>query len=79
MRCVIMFYPRLKDLREDNDLKQREVAAYLYIDQSLYSNYERGKREIPTCFVIKLATFYNTSTDYLLGLTNDLKPYRKKK
>ena len=79
MRCVIMLYPRLKDLREDNDLKQREVAAYLYIDQSLYSNYERGKREIPTCFVIKLAKLYNTSTDYLLGLTNDLKPYRKKK
>ncbi len=74
-----MLYPRLKDLREDRDLTQKQVAVYLGIDQRVYSNYETGNRDIPTRFVIKLATFYNTSTDYLLGLTNDLKPYRKKK
>lgn len=68
-----MYYPRLKDLREDNDLVQKEVAAVLGIDQRVYSNYETGKREIPTHLVIKLALFYNTSTDYILGLTNDSK------
>lgn len=66
-----MYYPRLKDLREDRDLVQKEVAALLGIDQRVYSNYERGKREIPTRFVVQLARFYQTSTDYILGLTND--------
>ena len=66
-----MYYPRLKDLREDADLVQKEVGAYLGIDQRVYSNYETGKREIPTRFVIALAKFYKTSTDYILGLTNN--------
>lgn len=66
-----MYYSRLKDLREDRDLVQKEVASYLGIDQRVYSNYETGKREIPTRFVIALAKFYNTSTDYILGVTND--------
>ena len=66
-----MYYPRLKDLREDHDMVQKEIAALLGIDQRVYSNYETGKREIPTRFVIRLARFYNTSTDYILGLTND--------
>ncbi len=66
-----MYYPRLKDLREDRDLVQKEVAALLGIDQRVYSNYERGKREIPTRYVVQLARFYQTSTDYILGLTND--------
>ena len=66
-----MYYPRLKDLSEDRDLVQKEVAALLGIDQRVYSNYERGKREIPTRFVVLLAKFYQTSTDYILGLTND--------
>ena len=65
-----MYYPRLKDLREDRDLMQKEVAAVLGIDQRVYSNYETGKREIPTRFVVKLADFYKTSTDYILGRTN---------
>lgn len=69
-----MYYPRLKDLREDNDLVQKEVASYLSIDQRVYSNYETGKREIPTRFVVALAKFYKTSTDYILGLSNDPKP-----
>lgn len=68
-----MYYPRLKDLREDNDLVQKQVAAHLGIDQRVYSNYETGKREIPTRYVVSLAKFYKTSTDYILGLTDDLK------
>ena len=72
-----MYYSRLKDLREDRDLVQKEVAAILGIDQRVYSNYETGKREIPTRFVVTLAKFYNTSTDYILGLTNNSKPYEQ--
>lgn len=71
-----MYYSRLKDLREDRDLVQKEVAAVLGIDQRVYSNYEIGKREIPTRFVVALAKFYNTSTDYILGLTNNPKAYK---
>lgn len=70
-----MYYPRLKDLREDSDLIQKDVAALLNIDQRVYSNYETGKREIPTRFVVILAKHYKTSTDYILGLTNNPKPY----
>ncbi len=68
-----MYFPRLKDLREDKDLVQKEVASYLGIDQRVYSNYETGKREIPVKFVIALANFYNTTTDYILGGTNNPK------
>ncbi len=71
-----MYYFRLKDLREDHDLAQKEIAAVLGIDQRVYSNYETGKREIPTRFVVALAKYYRTSTDYILGLTNDPKSYR---
>ena len=66
-----MYYPRLRDLREDHDMTQKEVAALLGIDQRVYSNYETGKREIPTRFVVILAKFYKMSADYILGLTND--------
>lgn len=72
-----MYYKRLKDLRIDNDLVQKQVADLLKIDQRVYSNYETGKREIPTRFVVKLADFYKTSTDYILGRTNDPSPYKK--
>ena len=75
-RGEFMYYPRLKDLREDRDLAQKQIAAHLGIDQRVYSNYETGKREIPTRFVIALAKFYNTSADYILGMTNDPKPYK---
>ena len=71
-----MYYPRLKDLREDNDLKQKEIAAFLGIDQRVYSNYETGKREIPVHLLLKLAEYYHTSTDYILGLTDD--PYTER-
>lgn len=60
------YYRRLRDLREDHDMVQKEVAAYLGIDQRVYSNYETGKREIPVHLLIKLADLYNTTTDYLL-------------
>jgi len=66
----LYYYRRIKDLREDNDMKQKEVAAVLGIDQRVYSNYETGKREIPTHLLIKLAKLYDVSTDYLLGLTD---------
>ena len=71
-----MYYPRLKDLRVDNDLKQKEIAAFLGIDQRVYSNYETGKREIPVHLLLKLAEYYHTSTDYILGLTDD--PYTER-
>lgn len=66
-----MYYPRLKDLREDNDMVQKQVAAFLGINQRVYSNYETGKREIPARYVVKLAELYSTSTDYILGVTNE--------
>ena len=72
-----MYYRRLKDLRVDNDLVQKQIADVLGIDQRVYSNYETGKREIPTRYVIKLADFYKTSTDYILGRTNTPAPYKK--
>ena len=71
-----MCYPRLRDLREDKELKQKEVADVLGIDQRVYSNYETGKREIPIRFVVKLADFYHTSTDYILGRTNKITPLK---
>lgn len=64
-------YPRLFDLREDGDYKQKEVASVLGIDQRVYSNYETGKREIPVHLLIELSKFYNVSTDYLLGLSEN--------
>ena len=66
---------RLKDLREDMDLRQSEVAEYLHIKQNTYSQYENGQRQIPLELLIALAKFYKTSTDYLLGLTDVRKPY----
>ena len=68
-------YSRIRDLREDRDLKQREVAELLHCSQQVYSNYELGQRDIPTSMLIKLAEIFNTSTDYILGLTNEKKPY----
>ena len=68
------YYPRLRDLREDNDYSQDYVAKYLKMKQPQYSRYERGIRDIPTDLLIKLAKLYKTSTDYILGLTNNPKP-----
>lgn len=70
-------YRRIRDLREDKDLLQRDIAEYLNCSQVCYSHYENGKRDIPTEVLIKLAAYYQTSTDYLLGLTDEEKPYPK--
>ena len=67
---------RIRDLREDNDLTQKEIAEYLHIKQNTYSQYENGQRQIPINFLIALAKYYNTSTDYILGLTNNPKAYK---
>lgn len=68
-------YKRLRDLREDNDLLQKDVAEYLQCSQTCYSSYEIGKRGIPVDVLIKLADYYDTSVDYLLGRTDVRKPY----
>ena len=68
---------RIKSLREDHDLKQEDVAKILNISQTNYSKYELGKINIPINSLIVLANFYNTSIDYLLGITNESKPYPK--
>ena len=70
-----MIFPRLRDLREDHDLLQKDIAAYLNCSQVSYSYYEIGLRNIPIECLIKLARFYHTSVDYLLGLTDQKKPY----
>ena len=72
---MFMFHLRLRDLREDNDLTQKEVAAYLGIDQRTYSNYETEKRSMPMEQYRSLAIFYKTSVDYLVGLTDFNEPY----
>ena len=61
---------RIRDLREDNNLTQQEIAAYLHCDQSLYSKYERGEREFPLDYFIKPAQYYKVSLDYLAGRTD---------
>lgn len=76
-RIVDNYYRRLKDLREDHDLSQQQVAEYLGMKQPQYSRYERGLRDVPTDVLIRLADLYKTSTDYILGLTNNSKPYRR--
>lgn len=71
-------YRRIRDLREDSDLTQREMGEILHCSQRVYSNYERGDLDIPTDILIKLAKFHHVSTDYLLGLTNQKEPYMLK-
>lgn len=69
---------RIRDLREDSDLKQRQIAEVLDCDQSLYSKYEREERPLPLDYADKLADFYHVSVDYLLGRTDVRTPYPKK-
>ncbi len=71
------YYNRIKDLREDREMKQSEIASILDITQQQYSLYEKGKRDIPLDLLIKLAKYYGVSIDYLLGLTNNPAHYRK--
>ena len=69
---------RIRDLREDADLTQSEVAKLLNVRQSTYSQYENGRRQIPLELLIVLAKYYNTSLDYIVGLTDIKTPYPKK-
>ena len=68
-------YRRIRDMREDRDLYQKDLAEYLRCSQVCYSYYEMGKRDIPTDVLIRLADFYGTSVDYLLGRTDEKAPY----
>ena len=68
-------YQRLKDLREDHDLKQEAIAQMLEMTRQQYQLYESGKRQIPFDKIIKLAVYYNVSIDYIAGLTNDKRKY----
>ena len=70
-----MYFQRLKDLREDRDLRQVDIADILKTSQTVYSRYERGAKDIPVRHLVKLADIYNVSTDYILGRTNVLIPY----
>ncbi len=74
----VTMYRRIRDLREDHDLLQKDLAAYLQCTQVSYSHYELGKRDIPTDVLIRLASFYKTSVDYLLGITDVAEPYPRK-
>lgn len=69
---------RLKDMREDRDITQQELASYLSISQNTYSQYENGKRQIPLETLVRLADFFETSTDYLLERTDQRQPYPKR-
>ncbi len=71
-----MMYQRLRDLREDRDLNQKALADLLNVSQTTYSRYESGILDIPSGLLIKLAKFYGTSIDYLVGLTDQDRPYR---
>ena len=68
-------FRRIRDLREDHDLTQKQVAKELNCSQQVYSNYELGQRDIPTDILIKLSSFYNVSTDYILELTENKNKY----
>ncbi len=66
---------RIRDMREDRDLTQKQLADHLHIRQNTYSQYETGQRQLPLDVLIALARYYKTSTDYLLGLTDERRPY----
>lgn len=70
---------KIRNLREDSDLSQSKVARYLMCDQSLYSKYERGERELPLRLAVRLAEFYGVSVDYLAGLTDEAAPYPRRR
>ena len=70
-------YERIRNLREDRDLTQKQIGQLLHMSQTGYNQYEIGKNDIPTKVLIELAKFYGTSIDYILGLTNETKPYKR--
>ena len=73
---VIILFKRVRDLREDNDYTQKQIAGILKIHQTTYSDYEIGNLNIPVDVLIELAKLYNTSIDYIVGLTDETKPYK---
>ncbi|WP_328284116.1 helix-turn-helix domain-containing protein [Oscillibacter valericigenes] len=76
---IWLYFRRIHDLREDQDIKQKAVAEYLGMDPTVYRRYEKGVRSVPVDVVIKLADYYKVSTDYLLGRTDDPTPPQKSK
>lgn len=72
-------YTRIRSLREDNDLTQKKIANILNMSQTGYSKYETGENDIPTRILINLSFYYDTSIDYLLGITDEVKPYSRSK
>jgi len=72
-------YEKIRNLREDRDMNQKQLAEYLKVHQTTYSDYELGNLNIPISVLIKLADFYGTSIDYLLDLTDEKRPYPRKK
>ena len=70
---------RLRGLREDMDMTQKQMAEILNMSQTGYSKYETGENDIPTSILIQLSLFFETSIDYILGLTDERKPYKRKK
>ena len=79
MRTEILKYGRIRDLRNDRGLTQKQIAGVLNVSQNTYSQYEIGISRFPLDAVIKLAEYYNVSVDYLVGLTDDPTPYPRKK
>ena len=75
---MLMAYERIRELREDHDLRQVDVAKMLKMSQTGYSKYETGENDVPTTVLIALASFYHVSVDYLLGLTDNPKPFTDK-
>ncbi len=71
------YYRRIRDLREDHDMTQRQIADYLKIELKQYRRYELGEYPIPVYYLKRLARLYNTSADYILELTDDVKPYKR--
>lgn len=74
-----MYLKRVRELREDHDLKQINISKFLKMKQPQYARYENGNRDMPLEYLIRLAEFYNTSVDYILGLTNESDPYPRVK
>lgn len=73
-----MYLKRIKELRVDRDLCQKEICDILLLKQPHYARYETGKRDFPAEYIVTLAKFYNVSTDYIFELTDDPKPYKRK-
>lgn len=74
-----MYFSRIEDLRHDNDLTQEQIANILFCQRDVYRRYEKGTNEIPVSYAIILAEFYDVSLDYMLGLSDEKKPFPKSK